>query len=315
MHKNEKVLALGLGIIVLLGGCNMGTDNVKSTETDTVAQAGEEQKISINSEYLVSVQDYTGEGYALRDGEETDKIAEDNREEIEVAVKKFFSEKYKTEVTVHNLVGAVDGVTVFVESVGEPHFYSFAIVPIDTESKEVKTDEVWSQDGQVEAAISGALYATSFEQEFKKLDEYFETITEKYAITGTPIEAIENVGAKGFTTPYYYLNPAGDIFDELHEFYLKNPNVNKQDIKDFLIENEFQPDDIFLTIYLYMKDSNTAPSQNIFDNIVTDIEKMEGIPRGKYSILLNDNYIDITRAIGVKQNTLERSVPNEIIKN
>lgn len=42
---------------------------------------------------------------------------------------------------------------------------------------------------------------------------------------------------------------------------------------------------------------------------------MEDIPHGKYSILLNDNYIDATRAIGVKQNTLERSVPNEIIKD
>ena len=103
----------------------------------------------------MSVQEYTGEGYALRNGKETDKIAEANRDEIEVAVKKFFSEKYKTEVIVHNLVGAVDGVSVFVESVGEPNFQAFAIVPIDVQSKTVKSDSVWSQEGQIENALSG----------------------------------------------------------------------------------------------------------------------------------------------------------------
>jgi len=310
MHKNNKVLALGLGITIILGGCNMDTDNTKETGTKD-----KQQENILNKEHLTSIQEYKGEGYALRNGEETDKIAEESRADIEIAVKKFFKEEYKTEVIVHNLVGAVDGVTVFVESVGEPHFYSFAIVPIETKSKKLKTDEVWSQDGQVETAISGALYAMSFEQEFNKLDEYFKTITGKHAITGTPIEAIENVGAKGFTTPYYYINPVGDIFDELSKLYLKNPKINKQDIKDFLLENDFQPDDILLTIYLYMKDSDTAPSQEIFDSIVSDFETFKDIPRGKYSILLNDNYIDTTRAIGVKQNTLERSVPNEIIKN
>src|SRR4051794_9874828 len=129
MRSNKKALALGLGITVLLGGCNMDTENTKSGEKEILTATGG-QGIDLNTENLVSVQKYTGEGYALKDGEETDKIAEANRDEIELAVKKYFSKIYKTEVIVHNLVGAIDGVSVFVESVGEPHFHAFAIVPI-----------------------------------------------------------------------------------------------------------------------------------------------------------------------------------------
>ncbi|MDL4841724.1 hypothetical protein [Aquibacillus rhizosphaerae] len=46
-------------------------------------------------EDFVSVQDYNGEGYDLKNGEETDRIAEANRDQVEEAVIKFFIEKYK----------------------------------------------------------------------------------------------------------------------------------------------------------------------------------------------------------------------------
>ena len=81
------------------------------------------------------MQDYTGEGYTLKNGSKTDTIAQENKEEITKAVEMFFLERYKTEVMVHNMVGAADGATVFVESVGEPHFYTYAIVPIDVDQK------------------------------------------------------------------------------------------------------------------------------------------------------------------------------------
>ncbi|MDQ0233676.1 hypothetical protein J2S19_005033, partial [Metabacillus malikii] len=42
---------------------------------------------------------------------------------------------YKTEVKVHNVVGSQDAATVFVESVGEPHFYTYAVVPIENKRK------------------------------------------------------------------------------------------------------------------------------------------------------------------------------------
>jgi len=78
-------------------------------------------------------------------------------------VKKFFFEKYKTEVLVHNLVGNMDGVSVFVESFGEPHFYTVAIVPIDVNNKTIETDKVFTQAGQAEDALASGLYAMVYE--------------------------------------------------------------------------------------------------------------------------------------------------------
>ena len=89
------------------------------------------------------------------------------------------------------------------------------------------------------------------------------------------IKAIEKVGAKGHATSHYYVNPVGDTFEDLDK----------------------------------------APDEAIFNKIISDIEKMEGIPRGSYSIILNDNLINRRRAIGTKENSLKRTAPHEIMKD
>jgi len=76
MRKNNKVLAIGLGITVLLGGCNMEKDTTKNTDMETSVKANQKDGITLNTENLVSVQEYNGEGYALKNGDKTDKIAE-----------------------------------------------------------------------------------------------------------------------------------------------------------------------------------------------------------------------------------------------
>ena len=315
MRMNNKVMAFGLGITVLLGGCNMGTDNVKSTdaETVTVTQAGGKQEISMNTENLVSVQDYNGEGYALRDGEETDKIAEDNREEIEVAVKKFFSEKYKTEVIVHNLVGAVDGVSVFVESVGEPHFNAFAIVPIDVSSKTVKTDGVWSQEGQIEDSISSGLYAMAYEKEMKNLDDFVNQVIKDYPIVGKNIEAVNNTDSN-YSTPYYYISVFDDVFDDLNSMYFENQKISKEELRSILDESKFEPEGVNITLNLFMKEANTEPDEKVYDEIYEKIKTADGLPRGSYAFMLNDNLINKKYGTGSKSNTLDKNVLSQILK-
>ncbi|WP_407406254.1 DUF1672 family protein [Peribacillus sp.] len=313
--KGKKVMALGIGVTVLLGGClNMNLSKDKEVEKEIVATSGERN--AYEKDHFVRIQDYHGAGYTLRNsGKGIRHLAASHREEIQKAVKAFFLDTYKTEVMVHNIIGAVDGASVFVESIGEPHFYTFAIVPIDLDRKKVKTDEVWSQEGQVENALSGALYAMAFDEDFTNLDRYLKETTASYPIVGTPIKAIEKVGAKGYATSHYYVNPVGDTFDSLYKMYLKNPDISKDELRDFLQKEAFGPEDIIFTIYLYMKDKDKAPDEAIFNKIVSDIEKMEGIPRGSYSIILNDNLIDRRRAIGTKENSLKRTAPNEIMKD
>lgn len=314
MRKNYKFLAFGLGITVLLGGCNMEKDTTKNTDVETSVKANQKDGVTLNTENLISVQEYTGEGYALRNGEKTDKIAEDNREDIEVAVKKFFIEKYKTEVLVHNLVGNTDGVSVFVESVREPHFHAVAIVPIDVDNKTIETDKVFTQAGQVEDALASGLYAMAYEEEIESLNNFIEKISKDYSLVGKNEEAVQNVGGTGFLTPYYFISSIGETFDKINSMYLEDQNIDKTEIRSILDESKFNPDDVNIVFNVFMKNGNTEPDEKAYDEISKMIETAEGFPRGSYSLLMHDNLINSKYGSGSKGNTIDKHAINEIMK-
>ncbi|MBA4537634.1 DUF1672 family protein, partial [Bacillus aquiflavi] len=244
----------------------------------------------------------------------TDKIAKAHRDEIDKAVKKFFLDNYKTEVIVHNTVGAIDGATVFVESVGEPHFYTYAIVPVDIEEEKVLTDQVWCQEGQVEYAIMGGLYALIFEEELATLDRYLESVVEKYPVVGVRKEANENTGGSGYMTPYYYLTIFDKTFEPLYEMYITNPKRPKEEWKNALNMNELDPKMFRITIHLHMAKPNTEPDKEIFNQVILDLENMDGLSPGWYSVFLHDNNVNKKSAIATKDNSLEKSEPDYIIK-
>jgi hypothetical protein len=304
----NKIYYIFVGLIFLLGGCvSMG--NTNSGEPESL-----DKQNAYENENFVSIQDYKGQGFELRGSlKETGEIAEDNRAEIETAVQGFFKENYKTDVTIHNIVSAADGVSVYVESVGEPHFYTFAIVPIDVNNKVVKTDRVWSQEGQVENAIQSGLYAMAYDQKFQKLDEYFNKLIKEYPVVGRPMEVVENVRADGFATPYYYMSTVGETFESILEMYLENPNISKEDIASYFHHNEFDTKYAIITVYLFMEEATAEPDNELFNTIVSDLNELDGIPRGEYTVLLNDNLIDKRKGIGTKDNTL-RTDKEKIVK-
>ncbi|MGE6257285.1 DUF1672 family protein [Heyndrickxia sporothermodurans] len=305
MKPKKKMIVLGIGMSLILGGCfNLGSSTGKSNETLEEKHENE----------YVSVQDYNGEGYYLPNGGKIDEVAKAHRDEIDIAVKKFFKEKYKTEVKVHNVVGAIDGASVFVESVGEPHFHTNAIVPIDVQSKKIMTNEVWSQEKEVEKGIQTGLYKLVNEEAYKHLDNYIEKLIKEYPVVGKTEDAINNTGAVGLMTPYYYVDIAGKSLESLYNEYLKNPNITKKQLKSKYNPNSIDPKKISITIQLFMKEKKVAPDKTLFNQIGKDIEKATDFPKGSYNILLHDNLILKRTGIGVKDNSLERGYPNSILK-
>jgi len=279
--------------------------NTKDNEND--------KQNAYEQENYIPIQEYTGEGFTLRDANpKTGEIAEANREEVVTAVEDFFKSKYKTEVDVHNIVSAVDGVSVFVEAVGEPHFYSFAIVPIDIKNKEVKTDQVWSQEGQVESALNSGLYVMAYEEEFAKLDGYLASVEERFPVVGMNIEVAANVKGNGYRTPYYFPKA---LFDPMYEAYLESPAITREELNAFLDEEKFDPAGMaWISIRFHMEDSNVEPDEEIYDEIYAEIEALEGVPGGEYSLILNDNNIDRRHAIAEKDNTIDKTLRSGIMK-
>ncbi|MDF2037808.1 DUF1672 family protein [Cytobacillus oceanisediminis] len=279
---------------------------MNSANNNQESEKSKETQAAPSEESLISVQDYTGEGYALPYGKETDKIADESLDEIEEAAIKFFKEKYKTDVTVHNVVGAKDGATVFVESKGEPHFYTYAVVPIDELEKKVMTEKIWADEFQVENAIKGGLYGMIFKDEFKQLDDYFDSLAAEGKITGKTYEAIQNVGGKGFSTPYYFISIADETaIQPVYDLFMKNPDESAENLRKAFEDNSFSAENLFINIQLFMADKNANPDKKLFDQIIKDLEEMTSIPRGSYSFVLNDNFIDKQSSSGMGDNSLD----------
>ncbi|MBG9545460.1 hypothetical protein ABE29_22695, partial [Cytobacillus firmus] len=226
----------------------------------------------------------------------------------------FFKEKYMTDVTVHNVVGAKDGATVFVESKGEPHFYTYAVVPIDELERKVMTEKIWADEFQVENAIKGGLYGMIFKEEFNQLDNYYDSLAAEGKITGRTKESIQNVGGHGFSTPYYFISIASETsIQPVYELFMKNPDESAENLRKAFKDNSFSAENLFINIQLFMADPNAKPDKKLFDRIIKDLEEMTSIPRGSYSFVLNDNFIDKQSSSGMGDNSLD--LTNDIIKD
>ncbi|MBG9444187.1 DUF1672 family protein [Cytobacillus firmus] len=302
MHKKTKILLCSVGISLMLGGCS----GMNSTNNNQDTEKTKETQAAPSEETKISVQDYTGEGYALPYGRVTDEIADKNLAQIEEAATSFFKEKYMTDVTVHNVVGAKDGATVFVESKGEPHFYTYAVVPIDELEKKVMTEKIWADEFQVENAIKGGLYGMIFKEEFNQLDNYFDSLAAEGQITGKTYEAIQKVGGKGFSTPYYFISIADETaIQPVYDLFMKNPDESAENLRKAFEDNSFSAENLFINIQLFMADKSANPDKKLFDKIIKDLEEMTSIPRGSYSFVLNDNFIDKQSSSGMGDNSLD----------
>lgn len=286
-------------------------NEIEARENDKVILGAGDVKL--NAENFMRVQDYNGDGYTLQNGEQTKDIIAGKHDIIENAVKSFFKSKHRTEVKVHNIVPAEEAASVFVESVGTPHFYTYAVVPIDKENKTIKEDAIFTQEGEVESAITTALYAMMYEEEFANLDAYLNELSSKYPITGLPIEAVEKAGGNGYSSSYYFLDTTVDYLFEPYKAYIENPSINKQELKE-KFSSFFDPEWLTIAITLYMSEEDVDPDEELYDKILSDIESMDNLPPGAYSLVLHDNLINFQYASGSKKSSINKTMMESIIK-
>ncbi|MBH0156622.1 DUF1672 family protein [Fictibacillus sp. 5RED26] len=292
MILTRKIGYALLGIL-LLGGCS-------------IIEKKEENP-------YVRVQDYTGKEFRLPNGDKNDKIAEASKEKVISGTEEFFLKKYKTKVKVNNIVGNKDGASVYVESVGKPHFHTFVVIPIDTQEN-VRPEGIWTQEGEVEGSIKSGIYALIHEEKLKKLDNYLKAFVKKHPVIGQREEAYENTSSTGYTTPYYYITIPGDSLEPFLNQYLENPETVKEEYEAKAQSLSADPKEFRIVIELFMKEKQ-EPDQKVFDELIADVEEMENLPPGYYTIILNDNFISKEEGYGKKANTLMRRNPNYIIKN
>ncbi|WP_406686149.1 DUF1672 family protein [Rossellomorea vietnamensis] len=293
MVRQNKSIKYVMGISLLLGGCMNHSSTPKEMENQ-----------------FERVQDYKGEGYRLTNGAANDKVAEANRGEVEKAVKAFFMKNYETEVKIHNLVGNKDGVTVFVESTGPVRFYTYAIVPFHQGTDRISVGVVRTQEGEVERGIREGLYRLIFEEEFKKLDSYLESVVSEEKVVGRTVESLQNVGGSGYMTPYYFMSSlnSDEAIKPVYELYMKDHQTSIETMKQAYDGSLFQADNLRINIMLFMEEEDVQPSEKVMERIARDIKERIDFPKGTYRVAINDNGVHKESFEGFKDNSIEQEV-------
>ncbi|MGX1265413.1 hypothetical protein RKD55_003217 [Rossellomorea marisflavi] len=303
MKKTIKLVTCSISLSLILAGC-FGTDQGQKSSK-------EQDPLDRPEDKYESVLTYTGDGYDLPGGEENENIAKKHQDEVIKATKDFLKKEYNIEIEVHNMVGNKDGVTVFFETTGRLHFYSTAIVPIDSTNKEILSDEVWTLDGNIEESIRGALYAFIKEDEFKELDNGIDSIGNTFDIVGRSTESLKNVGGNGYTTPFYHVSSLEEdlAMKPVYDLYLRNPDVSKEELAGVYDPKKFDPKYVYITIQAFMKNETTQPDQKTFNSIGQFVKENNKLPLGTYEIFLNDHYVQKKKGTGLKMNSIKYSTP------
>ena len=305
---------------IVLGGCSMTSKENEFEAKEDESEVVENNDvivgkggIKLDANDFVRVQDYNGDGYTLRNSGKTKGIIADKHDVIEEEIITYFKDKQKTDVIVHNIIPAVDAATVFVESKGEPHFYSYAMVPVDQKTKTIKRNSVFMQEGEIESDITSAMFAMVYAEEFANLDAYLEKVTKEYSLIGLTKEAFERIGGNGYSTPCYFVNAMFQEHTETYQAYIENPHITKEEIEK-RFSHLFTPDNISYGITLYMAEDGKEPDEEIYDKIISDLEKLNNIPPGSYSLVLHDNLINAKVGSASKGNSIHKTALNEVIK-
>ncbi|EAD2799799.1 DUF1672 family protein [Listeria monocytogenes] len=269
----KKIIGL-LASLLLLGGCfnmNEKTEQEKAQEGTT------------------PVQDYVGQGYSFVDGDKSAERVKKHEEEIKQEAINYMKTKYKTDVKVNNVVPARNGAVVIVESEAPIQFTTSVVVKFLLNNK----DEIGSgtsDEGAVEQAIVGGLYAKAYATEFKHLNEFTEKLASKNDLEGFTQEALDKTSPSGHQGKYYFITAINDDYLSVYNAYLNNTQISSKELQALFIKDD--PTSKNMTIVVnYFSKNDKLPKQAVVDNLADEFQKESNLPRGFYPINLFKNLI------------------------
>ncbi|MBC1495254.1 DUF1672 family protein [Listeria welshimeri] len=269
----KKIILSLSAMLLLLSGCfnlNEKTEQEKAQEGTT------------------PVQDYVGQGFSFVDGDKSEELVKRDEEKIKQEAINYVKNTYKTDVKVNNVVPARNAAVVMVECEEPIQFHTSVIV-----GKVINKDGEWlarSDEGEVEKAIVGGLYAKAYEAEFKNLDAFVEKIAKENDLLGLQAEAINKTASDGYTNNYYFLSIFALDYPSVYNAYLENPEISSEELKKLFEKDDSTSKNISIPMKFYSKE-NILPKQEIADDLANEIKQEEGIPKGRYSVLIYKNFI------------------------
>ncbi|MBC2113470.1 DUF1672 family protein [Listeria innocua] len=268
----RKIIGL-LASLLLLGGCfnmNGKTEQEKAQEGTT------------------PVQDYVGQGYSFVDGDKSAERVKKHEEEIKQEAINYMKTKYKTDVKVNNVVPARNAAVVIVESEKPIQFHTAVIVGLTLNKDEVGSAR--SEEGEVEKAIVGGLYAKAYQTEFDNLDSFTEKIAKKYDLLGKRNEAINKTSSVGYEKEYYFIATAALDFPSVYSAYLKNQEISVDDLKVLFSKDDALNEKMVIAMNFFSK-KDSLPKQDIVNNLAMEIQNESGLPKGSYETTVFKNLI------------------------
>lgn len=272
----KKVIVLLTGLL-LLGGCFNINGKTEQEKAQKKAQEG-----------TTPVQDYVGQGYSFVDGNKSAERVKKHEEEIKQEAINYMKDTYKTDVKVNNVVPARNAAVVVVESEESIQFHTSVIV-----GKVINKEDEWlarSNEGEVEKAIIGGLYAKAYEAEFRHLDTFAKKLAKENDLLGLRDEAIDKTATEGYTSNHYFIVAMDVYYPSVYNAYLANQGISAEELRKLFQKDDPMYEHISIPMEFYSKE-NTLPKQKIADDLAEKLKQEKGLPRGNYMITMYKNFI------------------------
>ncbi|MDT0017553.1 DUF1672 family protein [Listeria swaminathanii] len=269
----KKKIMFFLASLLLLGGCF----NINEKTEQEKAQEG-----------TTPVQNYVGQGYSFVDGNKSAERVKKNEEEIKQVAIDYVKTKYKTNVKVTNVVPARNAAVVIVECKEPIQFTTSVTVGFILNKDEVgfpKEDE-----GEIEQAIIGGLYAKAYEAEFKHLNDFAEETAKKYNLLGMTDEALVKASPYGNQGKYYFITLAYREYLSVYNAYIENPQISVEELRVLFTKDDPTSENITIAMNFFSEEDK-LPKQEVVDNLAKNFEKELGLPKGNYPFVIYKNLI------------------------